>query len=79
VSSAPSISQVVKIPMLFLQGAKDEFADLDLLKPTVAKLGKRAKLHLVEHADHAFHVPPGPAVRIPKSSPKSSTWRTAGC
>jgi predicted alpha/beta-hydrolase family hydrolase len=47
----------VKIPMLFLQGAKDEFADLDLLKPTVAKLGKRAKLHLVEHADHAFHVP----------------------
>ncbi len=47
----------VKIPMLFLQGAKDEFADLDLLRPTVSKLGKRAKLHLVDHADHAFHVP----------------------
>ena len=47
----------VKIPMLFLQGAKDEFADLDLLRPTVSKLGKRAKLHLVGHADHSFHVP----------------------
>lgn len=47
----------VKIPMLFLQGAKDEFADLDLLRPTVSKLGKRAKLHLVDHADHSFHVP----------------------
>jgi len=48
---------VVKIPMLFLQGAKDEFADLALLKPTVSKLGKRGKLHLVDHADHSFHVP----------------------
>ncbi|HOZ28840.1 MAG TPA: hypothetical protein PLH23_07460 [Hyphomonadaceae bacterium] len=47
----------VKIPMLFLQGSKDEFADLDLLKPVTAKLGKRAKLHLAEHADHSFHAP----------------------
>ena len=47
----------VKIPMLFLQGARDEFADLALLKSTVSKLGKRAKLHLADHADHSFHVP----------------------
>lgn len=47
----------IRIPMLFLQGAKDEFADLDLLKATVSKLGKRGKLHLVDHADHSFHVP----------------------
>lgn len=47
----------VKVPMLFLQGTKDEFADLDLLKPTVKNLGKRAKLVLAEHADHAFHAP----------------------
>ncbi|MDP3492350.1 MAG: hypothetical protein Q8R82_04495 [Hyphomonadaceae bacterium] len=47
----------VKIPMFFLQGTKDEFADLDLLKPVVAKLGKRARLHLAEHADHSFHAP----------------------
>ena len=47
----------VKLPMLFLQGSADELAETDLLKPVVASLGKRAKLHLVDHADHSFHVP----------------------
>jgi predicted alpha/beta-hydrolase family hydrolase len=47
----------VKVPMLFLQGTKDEFADLDLLKPLAERLGDRATLHLVEAADHSFHVP----------------------
>ena len=47
----------VKIPMLFLQGTKDEFADLALLKSVTSKLGKRARLQLAEHADHSFHAP----------------------
>ena len=47
----------VKIPMLFLQGTNDALATLDLLKPAVKKLGKRATLALFEHADHSFHVP----------------------
>jgi predicted alpha/beta-hydrolase family hydrolase len=47
----------VKLPMLFLQGSKDELAETALLKPVVSGLGKRAKLVLVEHADHSFHVP----------------------
>ena len=47
----------VKVPMLFLQGTKDEFAETPLLQATVKSLGKRAKLHLVDHADHSFHVP----------------------
>jgi predicted alpha/beta-hydrolase family hydrolase len=47
----------VKVPMLFLQGTKDEFAETALLQATVKSLGKRAKLHLVDHADHSFHVP----------------------
>lgn len=47
----------VKLPMLFLQGTADTLAGTHLLKPVVAGLGKRAKLHLVEHADHSFHVP----------------------
>ncbi len=47
----------VKIPILFLQGSNDEFAETALLQSTVRSLGKRAKLHLVEHADHSFHVP----------------------
>lgn len=47
----------VRIPMLFLQGARDEFAQLDLLKPLVKRLGGRAQLALFDDADHSFHVP----------------------
>jgi hypothetical protein len=46
----------VQIPMLFLQGDRDEFADLKHLKPVVQRLGPRATLHLVEGGDHSFHV-----------------------
>jgi predicted alpha/beta-hydrolase family hydrolase len=47
----------VDIPLLFLQGTRDELADLALLKPVVKGLGRRATLHVLEHADHSFHVP----------------------
>ena len=46
----------VDVPMLFLQGTRDELADPSLLRPVVARLGERATLHLVDDADHAFHV-----------------------
>jgi predicted alpha/beta-hydrolase family hydrolase len=47
----------VTVPMLFLQGTRDELARLDRLQPLVERLGSRATLHLFEHADHSFHVP----------------------
>lgn len=47
----------VRVPMLFLQGTRDELASLDLLHPLVARLGDRATLYRVEDADHSFHVP----------------------
>lgn len=47
----------VRIPMLFLQGTRDEFADVNLLKPLVKKLGRKATLHLVDDANHSFRVP----------------------
>jgi hypothetical protein len=47
----------VAIPMLFLQGTRDEFASLDLLRPVVERLGDRATLHLIEGGDHSFNVP----------------------
>ncbi|MEW6251696.1 MAG: alpha/beta family hydrolase [Planctomycetota bacterium] len=47
----------VQVPMLFLQGTRDEFAGLELLRPLVAELGGRATLRLFEDADHSFHVP----------------------
>ena len=47
----------VQVPMLFLQGSRDEFATLDLLEPAVRKLGSLAMLELFAEADHSFHVP----------------------
>ena len=46
----------VEIPMLFLQGTRDELATLDLLEPVVQRLGARATLKLLQDADHSFHV-----------------------
>src|SRR5246127_4883963 len=46
----------VKLPMLFLQGTRDALADLQLLRPICAELGARATLHMIEGADHSFHV-----------------------
>jgi hypothetical protein len=46
----------VNIPMLFLQGTRDKLANLDLLKPIISKLGKKAELNIIEGADHSFHV-----------------------
>jgi uncharacterized protein len=47
----------VQIPMLFLQGDRDDFADLKLLRPVIKRLGKRATLGIVEGGDHSFKVP----------------------
>ncbi|MGH8524310.1 MAG: alpha/beta family hydrolase, partial [Gammaproteobacteria bacterium] len=44
-------------PMLFLQGSRDEFADLQLLEPLLKQLGARATLRRFADADHSFHVP----------------------
>jgi uncharacterized protein len=47
----------VTTPMLFLQGTRDNLADLTLLKPVCAKLGSLSTLHIIENADHSFHMP----------------------
>jgi len=47
----------VTVPMLFLQGTRDEFAQLDLLQQVTRRLGTRATLHLVDGGDHSFKVP----------------------
>jgi hypothetical protein len=43
--------------MLFLQGTRDAFAELPLIKPLIERLGKGTTLTLLENADHSFHVP----------------------
>jgi predicted alpha/beta-hydrolase family hydrolase len=46
----------VTVPMLFLQGTRDTLADLTLLKPICKDLGSLATLHIIETADHSFHM-----------------------
>jgi predicted alpha/beta-hydrolase family hydrolase len=46
----------IKIPMLFLQGTRDDLAELTLLESVAKNLGDLASLHVVQEADHSFHV-----------------------
>ena len=46
----------VRVPMLFLQGTRDNLAELALLRPRVDQLGPLATLKVIEHGDHSFHV-----------------------
>jgi hypothetical protein len=47
----------VEIPMLFVSGSRDPLAEIELLKPMVKDLGKRATLHVIDDADHGLRVP----------------------
>jgi predicted alpha/beta-hydrolase family hydrolase len=60
----PSITRAehlraVGIPMLFLQGTRDEFARRDLLTGVSESLGPIATLRWIEGSDHSFKVPKG--------------------
>jgi predicted alpha/beta-hydrolase family hydrolase len=46
----------VKVPMLFIQGTRDELAEPQFLKRVVERLGPSASLHSVQDADHTFDV-----------------------
>ena len=48
--------QLVKLPMLFLQGTRDDLADLTLLRPICESLGPQTTLHIIDGADHSFHM-----------------------
>ena len=47
----------IEVPMLFVSGARDALAEMDLLKPVIAGIGGRATLHVVADADHSLKVP----------------------
>lgn len=46
----------VAIPMLFLQGTRDDLADLELIRQVTGRVGRYATLHVVDGANHAFEV-----------------------
>jgi uncharacterized protein len=47
----------VNVPMLFLQGTRDNLAELTLIQDVVKTLAPRATLGEIDGADHSFHVP----------------------
>jgi uncharacterized protein len=47
----------VQVPLLFLQGTRDDFAQLHLITEVCEQLGPRATLYVIEGADHSFKVP----------------------
>lgn len=47
----------VRVPMLFVQGTRDDLADAKLLQTVAARLGARASVAWLDGADHSFHVP----------------------
>lgn len=44
----------IRVPMLFLQGTADPFAQWDLLTGVTKRLGRRATLHAIDGGDHSF-------------------------
>lgn len=46
----------VQVPMLFVSGARDALAEMNLLKSAVETLGDRATLHVIAEADHSLKV-----------------------
>jgi predicted alpha/beta-hydrolase family hydrolase len=46
----------IRVPMLFVQGTRDAFADQALLRGVLERLGKAAQVHWIEGADHSFKV-----------------------
>jgi len=54
-SRAAHLSEL-NIPMLFLQGTRDDLAEMTLLEPVVKGLGGLASLHVVQEGDHSLHV-----------------------
>ena len=60
----PSITRAehldrIRIPMLFLQGTRDEFAQRPLITQVTGQLGPRATLRWIEGGDHSFKVGKG--------------------
>lgn len=47
---------LIQAPMLFLQGTRDDLADLDRMRVVCKSLEPLSTLHVLEDADHSFNV-----------------------
>lgn len=46
----------VRIPMLFLQGTRDDLADLTLIREVTGKISEFATVHVIDGGNHSFAV-----------------------
>jgi hypothetical protein len=47
----------IDIPLLFLQGTRDALAEQNSIREVAGEIGGRARLVMLQDADHSFHVP----------------------
>ena len=64
----------IPLPMLFLSGTRDAFADRALLEGVVGKLGDRATLRWTEGGDHSLKVGKGKADSLMAAADTIEEW-----
>ena len=47
----------IRVPMLFVQGARDAFGTAEEIRGVIKRLRLPAKIHVIEGGDHSFKVP----------------------
>jgi predicted alpha/beta-hydrolase family hydrolase len=47
----------IRVPMLFVQGARDAFGTAEEIRAVIKRLRLPAKIHMIEGGDHSFKVP----------------------
>ena len=53
----------IQVPLLFVEGTRDPFCDLDLLKGVLQELGAPVTLEIIQEGDHSY--------KLPKSDPRT--------
>ncbi len=68
----------IRVPMLFIQGTRDQFAEPALLDSVIERLGGEVTLHPVHGGDHSFKVPkkdrPGDGSVMDEIADEAAGW-----
>jgi predicted alpha/beta-hydrolase family hydrolase len=64
----------LKLPMLFISGTRDTFAERGLLEHVVERLGNRAALMWIEGGDHSLTVKRGDTAPLRMAADRIEEW-----
>jgi len=64
----------LNLPMLFISGTKDTFAERSLLENVVGKIGDRATLTWIEGGDHSLKKGKGDKESLPRAAEYVTAW-----